>query len=116
MGHRFITALIFLNVIGLVACVMLIAAAITKDDPGLAGQIAQGVSLPLRMFVAGAGLAAVAWGILAFEFDRTHAKKKLLESAAIYALLIISLILFFVAGWRLPRAIINSLPLDIAPF
>jgi hypothetical protein len=32
MGHRLITALIFLNVMGFLACVALIAAAISKDD------------------------------------------------------------------------------------
>jgi hypothetical protein len=54
-------------------------------------------------------LPTVAWGILAFEFDRPHSKKKLFESAIIYAVLIISLILFCIAGWRLPQAFITDL-------
>ena len=112
VGHRLINALIFLNALGLVLCVALIAAATTKDDPVLAGQVAQGVKLCLRLFVAGAALPAVAWGILAFEFDRTHSKKKLLESAVIYALVIVSLILFFVAGWHLPQAFITGLQIS----
>jgi hypothetical protein len=66
------------------------------------------------MFVTGAALSIVTWGILAFEFDRTHSKKKLLESAGIYTLLIISLILFFVAAWRLPQAFMIGLPLQIS--
>jgi hypothetical protein len=41
------------------------------------------VKFCLRLFVAGAALPAVAWGILAFEFDRSHSKKRLLESATI---------------------------------
>jgi hypothetical protein len=60
-------------------------------------------------FVAGAALPTVAWGILAFEFDRSHSKKKLFESAIIYAVLIISFILFCIAGWRLPQAFITGL-------
>ncbi len=112
MGHRLITALIFLNALGLVLCVVLIAAAVTKDDPVLVGQVTQGVKLCLRLFVAGAGLPTLAWGILAFEFDRTHSKKKLLESTVIYTLLIISLILFLIAGWHLPQAFINGLQIS----
>ena len=109
VGHRLITALIFLNALGLALCVVLIAAAVAKEDPILAGQVAQGVKLCLRLFVAGAALPTVVWGILAFEFDREHTKKKLLESAVIYTLLLISLILFFIAGWHLPQAFMTGL-------
>jgi hypothetical protein len=109
MGHRWLTSLTFLNALGVVLCVLLIAAALTKDDPSLAGQVALGVRLSLRLFVIGAILPAVAWGILAFEFDRTQSKKKSLESASVYSLLTISLILFLIAGWRLPQAFIFGL-------
>jgi hypothetical protein len=109
MGHRLITALIFLNAAGFISCIVLIAAAIAKDDPILAGQVAQAILLPLRMFVVGAALPTVAWGITAFEFDRTHTKMKLLESSIIYTLLIISLIFFVIAGWRLPQAFMSGL-------
>jgi hypothetical protein len=111
VGHRLITALIFLNALGLASCVVLIAAALAKDDAVLAGQVAEGALVSLRMFVAGAAFPIVAWGILAFEFDRSHSKKKLLESVAIYTLLSLSLILFVVAGWRLPRTFITGLQL-----
>jgi len=110
VGHRLISALIFLNALGLAACVVLIAAALAREDV-LAGQVAQGLLPSLRMFVAGAALPTVAWGILAFEFDRAHAKKKLLESAAIYVLLALSLAAFVVAGWRVPRTFISALQL-----
>ena len=111
MGHRLISALIFLNALGFAACAVLIAAALAKDDAALAGEVAQGILLSLRMFVAGAALPTVAWGILAFEFDRSHTKKKLVESAAIYLLLFLSLIAFVIGGWRLPRAFIVGLQL-----
>ena len=88
MGHRLINALIFLNALGLVLCVVLIAAAATNSDAVLVGQVSEGVKLSLRLFVTGAALPTVAWGILAFEFDRTRSKKKLLESAVIYIVLI----------------------------
>jgi len=54
----------------------------------------------------------MAWGILAFEFDRSHSKKKLLESAVVYIVLIISLIAFVIAGWRLPKAFITGLQIS----
>jgi hypothetical protein len=54
----------------------------------------------------------VAWGILAVEFDRSHSKKKLLESAVVYIVLIISLIAFVIAGWRLPQAFITGLQIS----
>src|SRR3954468_15809725 len=70
------------------------------------------VRLCLRQFVAGAALPPVAWGILAFEFDRSHSKKKLLESAVVYIVLIISLIAFVIARWRLPQAFITGLQIS----
>ena len=80
MGHRLISALILLNALGLVLCVVLITAAISSDDPADVAQVSEAVKLCLRLFVAGAALPTVAWGILAFEFDRSHSKKKLFES------------------------------------
>ena len=109
MGHRLISALILLNALGLVLCVVLITAAISSDDPARVAQVSEAVKLCLHLFVAGAALPTVAWGILAFEFDRSHSKKKLVESAIIYAVLIISLILFCIAGWRLPQVFITGL-------
>ena|SRR6516162_3492207 len=58
--------LIFLNALGLVLCVVLIAAAATNNDPLLVGQVTKGVKLCLRLFVAGAALPTVAWGICIF--------------------------------------------------
>src|SRR5262249_49189047 len=110
MGHRLIAALIWLNALGLSSCVVLIAAALVKDDAELAGQVALGVLQSLRLFVVGAALPAVAWGITAFEFDRRQTKKRMLESVVLYILLIISLIVFVVAGWRLPQAFITGWP------
>jgi hypothetical protein len=110
MGHRLIAALTWLNALGLASCVVLIAAALAKDDVMLAGQVALGVQRSLRLFVVGAALPAVAWGISALEFDRTHPRKKMLESVALSMLLVVSLILFVVAGWRLPQAFITGWP------
>ena len=94
MGHRLITALIFLNVMGFLACVVLIAAAISKDDAVVLAQVTNSVLVSIRMFVVGAAVPTVAWGIAALEFDRSHTKKRLLASATMYALLVVSLILF----------------------
>src|SRR5262249_50854037 len=110
MGHRLIAALTWLNALGLASCVALIAASLTKDDGMLAGQVALGLLYPIRLFILGAALPAVAWGITAFEFDRGQPKKRMLESALLYILLFASLILFVVAGWRLPQAFITGWP------
>ena len=100
MGHRLITALIVLNVMGLLACVALIAAAISKDDAVVLAQVTHAVFVSVRMFVVGAAVPTVAWGIAALEFDRSHTTKRSLASATMYALLVVSLILFCVAGWQ----------------
>src|SRR5215831_19486539 len=113
MGHRLITALIFLNVMGFLACVALIAAAISKDDAVVLAQVTHAVYVSVRMFVIGAAVPTVAWGIAALEFDRSHTTKRSLASATMYALLVVSLILFCVAGWRLPRAFLDSLQITI---
>jgi hypothetical protein len=109
VGHRLVSALILLNALGLVLCVVLITAAVSSDEPARLAQVSEAVKLCLRLFVAGAALPTVAWGILACEFDRSHSKKKLMESAVVYTVLVISLIVFFIAGWRLPQAFITGL-------
>src|SRR6516162_8322405 len=113
MGHRLITALIALNVMGFLACVALIIAAISKDDAVVLAQVTHAVFVSVRMFVIGAAVPTVAWGIAALEFDRSHTTKRSLASATMYALLVVSLILFCVAGWRLPRAFLDSLQITV---
>jgi hypothetical protein len=112
VGHRLISALIFLNALGVVLCVALITAAVSSDEPARVAEVSEAVKLCLRLFVAGAALPTVAWGILAFEFDRSHSKKKLLESMIVYIVLSISLIMFVIAGWRLPQAFITGLQIS----
>lgn len=113
MGHRLITALTWLNALGLVSCVALIAASLAKGDAMFAGDVALGVLPPFRLFVIGAALPTLAWGISAFEFDRAHPKKRMLESALLYILLTASLVLFVIAGWRLPLAFITGWTVDL---
>ena len=112
MGHRLISALIFLNALGFVLCVVLITAAASSDDPTRVAQVSEAVKFCLRLFVAGAALPTVAWGILAFEFDRSHSKKRLFESAIVYTVLMVSLSVFIIAGWRLPQAFITGLQIS----
>ena len=113
MGHRLITTLIALNVMGFLACVALIAAAISKDDAVVLAQVSYAVFVSVRMFVVGAAVPTVAWGIAALEFERSHTTKRSLASATMYAILVVSLILFCVAGWRLPRALLDSLQITV---
>ena len=112
MGHRLISALIFLNALGFVLRLVLIAAAVSSDDPTRVARVSGAVRFCLRLFVAGAALPTVAWGVLAFEFDRSHSKKRLLESAIVYTVLMVSLIVFVIAGWRLPQAFITGLQIS----
>jgi hypothetical protein len=108
MGHRLTIALIFLNGMGLFACLILIAAN-GNHTPDAAMHFTQAIQPSLRMFVLGMGLPLVAWEIAASEFDRSSATLKSLESWATYLLVTVSFALFFIAAWRLPSLIINGL-------
>jgi hypothetical protein len=108
MGHRLTTALIFLNALGLLACVILIAAN-GNQTPDVAIHFTRAIQSSIRMFVVGAGLPLAVWEIAAAEFDRSNVKVRLLESWTTYILLIVSWALFFIAAWRLPSLIIYGL-------
>jgi hypothetical protein len=107
MGHRLITALTFLNAMGLFGCVILIAAA-TARDPGAAVTITEALQLSVRLFILGAALPAVAWGISAMEMNRANDRVKMFESWAMYILLLASLVTFVVGSWRLPDSILGG--------
>jgi hypothetical protein len=108
MGHRLTTALILLNALGLLACVILIAAN-GNQTPDVAIHFTRAIQSSIRMFVVGAGLPLAAWEIAAAEFDRSNINVRLLESWTTYILLIVSWALFFIAAWRLPSLIIYGL-------
>jgi len=108
MGHRLITALTFLNAMALFGCIILIAVA-TTNDTEIAVSIIRAIQTPLRMFAVGSSLPTVAWAISAMEMDRSNARVKLIESWVMYVLLLISLIMFVVASWRLPDAVLGGL-------
>jgi hypothetical protein len=107
MGHRLTAILSALNAVGLFACLLLIALASSKD-PLLGVQITQAIRHSLRMYVLGAALPALAIGIAALELDRSNARIRLLESWATSFLLLVSLVLFVVAGWRLPHSLMSG--------
>ncbi|MGC2081046.1 MAG: hypothetical protein WA728_34545 [Xanthobacteraceae bacterium] len=102
------TALIFLNALGLLACVILIAAN-GNQTPDVAIDFTRAIQSSIRMFIVGIGLPLAAWEIAAAEFDRSNVKIRLLESWTTYLLLIVSWALFFIAAWRLPTLIIYGL-------
>jgi hypothetical protein len=81
-------------------------AALLSINGGLRFLITAVVVTTSAMFSAcllRGALPTVAWGILAFEFDRSHSEKRLFESAIVYTVLTVSLIVFVIAGWRLPQ-------------
>src|ERR1700704_4572176 len=108
MGHRLITALTFLNAMGLFGCMILIAGANIRD-PAAAVSMTEELQLSGRLFIIGAALPAVAWGLAAMEMNRANDRIRMIESWAMYALLLVSLALFFVASWRLPGSILEGL-------
>jgi hypothetical protein len=108
MGHRLITALTFLNALGLFACVILVAAA-TGKDAETAVPLTRAIASSLHMFVVGAALPTVAWGISAMEMNRASGRVKRIESWAMYLLLLASLVLFFAAACRLPDVVLSGL-------
>jgi hypothetical protein len=105
MGHRLIAILAFLNALGLFGCVILTAAAISRD-PAAAITVAQALQLSVRMFVVGCALPAVAWAISAMELNRANDRVRILESWATYLLLLVSLGLFFIGSWRVPDSLL----------
>ena len=78
MAHRLAAALIFLNAMGLFACLILIAAN-GNQTPDVAIHFTRAIQSSIRMFVVGTGLPLIAWEIAASEFDRSNVKVKLLE-------------------------------------
>jgi hypothetical protein len=81
------------------------AGAISRD-PTAAISVTQALQLSVRMFVIGCGLAAVAWAISAMEMNRANDRVRMLESWAMYLLLLVSLGLFFVGAWRVPDSLL----------
>ena len=111
MGNRIAAALTFLNAIGLLGCLILLAAA-SGQVPDIAIQIIHAMKYSLQMFVFGAVLPVIIWSIAASEINRSNVKVKLIEDWARYFLLFASGVLFFVAASRLPNSIISSFGRD----
>jgi hypothetical protein len=107
VGNRIAVALIFLNAIGFLGCLVLIAAA-SGQVPEVAMQITHAVKYSLEMFVFGAVLPIIVWSIAASEISRSNVKVRLIEGWARYFLLLVSGALFFVAALRLPNSISSS--------
>ena|ERR1019366_2084367 len=108
MGHRLISALTLLNAMMLLACIILIAAGISKD-PEIAVPVVRAIQGSIWMFVAGSALPTVAWGISAMELKRSSDTIRSIESWTIYILLLTSLVMFTVGSWRLPSSVLGGL-------
>ena len=111
VGNRITAALIFLNAIGFLGCLILLAAA-SGQVPDIAIRIIRAMNYSLQMFVFGAVLPVIIWSIAASEINRSNVKVKLIEDWARYFLLFASGVLFFVAASRLPNSIISSFGRD----
>jgi hypothetical protein len=81
MGHRLTTALIFLNAMGLFACLILIAAN-CNQTPDVAIHFTRAIQFSIRTFIVGVALSLAAWEIAAAEFDRSNVKVRLLNCSS----------------------------------
>jgi hypothetical protein len=107
LGNRIAAALIFLNAVGLLGSLILIAT-VSHQAPDAAIWIIRAVKYSLQMFIFGALLPVIVWSIAASEINRSRFKVWLVEDWARYFLLFASGALFFIAASRLPNSIISS--------
>src|SRR5271163_3100506 len=89
VGNRITAALIFLNAIGLLGCLILIAT-VSHQVPDVAIWIIRAVHYSLQMFIFGALLPVIVWSIAASEINRSSFKVRLVEDWARYFLLFVS--------------------------
>jgi len=107
LGNRITAALIFLNAVGFLGCLILIAT-VSHQVPDVAIWIIRAVKYSLQMFIFGALLPVIVWSIAASEINRSSFRVRLVEDWARYFLLFASGALFFIAASRLPNSIISS--------
>ena len=107
MGNRITAALMSLNAVGLLGCLILIAT-VSYQAPDVAVWIIRAVGYSFQMFIFGALLPVIVWAIASSEIDRSSSKVRLVEDWARYFLLFVSGALFFIAASRLPDSIISS--------
>ena len=107
MGNRITAALICLNAVGFLGCLILIAT-VSYQVPDVSIWIIRAIHYSLQMFIFGALLPVIVWAIAASEINRSSFKVRLVEDWARYFLLFVSGALFFIAASRLPNSIISS--------
>lgn len=107
MGHRITAALVFLNAVGFLGSLIIIAALIWQNS-NVAIQNIWAVQYSLKMFVFGALIPVVVWSIAVSEINRTNIKVRRIENWATYFFLFAAGALFFIGAWRLPNSIISS--------
>ncbi len=103
-------ALVFVmlfNLVGMASCIMLVAVASGRDF-GAAAHLAQALRHALRLFMAGAFIAVIPGTICWVEIDILLPQSRL-PFWSINILVLASGILFLLAGWQLPHAIIRGL-------
>jgi len=107
VGNRITAALIFLNAVGFLGSLILIAT-VSHEVPDVAIWTIRAVHYSLQMFIFGALIPVIVWSIAASKINRSNFKIRLVEDWARYFLLFVSAALFFIAASRLPNSIISS--------
>jgi hypothetical protein len=107
VGNRITAALICLNAVGFLGCLILIAT-VSYQVPDVSIWMIRAIHYSLQMFIFGALLPVIVWAIAASEINRSSFKVRLVEDWARYFLLFVSGALFFIAASRLPNSIISS--------
>ena len=106
-SSRLIACLMFINTMGLLSVMILVGMAANKD-PILADHVIQTTRHSLRMFVAGAFLPVLAFALDWIRTDYFSSRTKQVSTWTANLLIVASAVLFLVAGWNLPHAIMRA--------
>ena len=83
MGNRIIAALIFLNAVGFLGSLILIAT-VSREVPDVGIWTIRAVHYSLQMFIFGALIPVIVWSIAASAINRSNFKVRLVEDWARY--------------------------------
>jgi hypothetical protein len=89
VGNRITAALIFLQAVGFLGCLILIAT-VGYQAPDIAVWIIRAVNYSLQMFIFGSLIPVIVWSIAASEINRSSFRVRLAEDWARYFLLFVS--------------------------
>ena len=113
MGHRLISALIFLNALGLVLCAVLITAAVSSDEPARVVQVSEAVRILSPPVCCWGGTSHRGMGNSDLRIRSVTLEKEIVEICGrLHRSDYFFDCTFVIAGWRLPQAFITGLQIS----